>query len=105
MRCTLQASATLPALVLLGEAASEASSPPSLDMAVDLLPLDMSLSDQQLQWMAAFAAALPEAQPGEAAAWPDQPGQAAAAALEAATPEADTMHPQQPEGDAIIVHW
>lgn len=90
-----QASATLPALVLLGEAASEAGLPPSVDVAVDLLPFDMSLSDQQLRWMAAIAAALPEPQPDDAAA-ADEP-QPAAANDGPGSPESGTS-PRQPEG-------
>ena len=94
----LQVSATLPALVLLGEAEGEA--PLAIDVAVDLLPLSLSLSPPQLQGMAALAAALPKAQPADAAACA-KPQQHAA---DAVPPPAEPGElPSPPEGESVVV--
>jgi hypothetical protein len=94
----LQVSATLPALVLLGEAEGEA--PPAINVAVDLLPLSLSLSPPQLQGMAALAAALPKAQPADAAACAKPQQQAAGAMPRSAEPG---ELPSPPEGESVVV--
>ncbi len=92
----LKVSATLPALVLLGEAEGEA--PPAVDVAVDLLPLSLSLSPPQLQGMAALAAALPKA-PADAATCAKPQQQAA----DAVPPPAEPGElPSPPEGESVL---
>ena len=59
----LQASVTLPALVLLGEAAQQTEVPPAVDVSVDVLPMDVSISGRQLHWAAQIVAALPNLVP------------------------------------------
>ena len=96
----LQVSATLPALVLLGEA--EGGAPPAIDVAVDLLPLSLSLSPQQLQGMAALAAALPQAQPADVAACAE-PQQQAADAMPPPAEPGELPSPPEGEGDVVCI--
>ena len=65
---------TLPALVLLGEASPRGEGPPAVDIAVDLLPVDVNVTGSHLLWAAQFAAALPHmGPPPEAEPGPDKP--------------------------------
>lgn len=63
----VQASVTMPAMVLLGEIAPQTEVPPAVDVTVDLLPVDVSCTSCQLLWTKRFAAALPDMSPRPAA--------------------------------------